>query len=63
MPEHGHIKINVDASVCKDYTGIGIVAKDNHGNILAALSQNLPRCSSALAMGGLTVIQGLYLAQ
>lgn len=39
-----------------------MVARDSNGIITAAMAQNLPRCSSVLAMEAQAVIQGLYLA-
>lgn len=37
-PEHGHVKINVDALVGKNQSGIGAVARDNHGNMFGCFS-------------------------
>lgn len=40
----------------KFQTGIGVVARDNNKNILAALTQNLPKCSFVQVMEAQAVI-------
>lgn len=53
---YGHIKINVHTVMNKFQTGIGVVARDNNKNILAALTQNLPKCSFVQVMDAQAVI-------
>lgn len=63
LPKYGHFKINVNAAVGGDQTGIGVLARDSQGIITRAMAQYLSRCHSALTMEVQAVIQGLCLAR
>lgn len=63
LPKYGHFKINVDAAVGGDQTGIGVLARDSQGIITRAMAQYLSRCPSALTMEVQAVIQWLCLAR
>ena len=64
-PGMGRIKVNVDAAVneAKDYIGVGIVARDDKGNVLGAAARRVVGNFSPHVGGCLAVREGAWLSR
>ena len=62
-PEQGLLKINVDAARTPEEVGIGVIVRDDEGQIMAAFAERIGKTSSAEFSEILAVIKGLEWAK